>query len=362
MKTKLRFLICLVAALAGFMLLSQLVLAYTYSGYPGGHWEPFRTVNPFSIPWLLFLILVLVIVTVASVTLSFLTKGRTKAEWTKVGIGMSWILGISFFILGIGIPIGSYTIYYHFNTPYGIEGVPIDIKSVDLREPLLIPFGIALWVTASILQQRGSTIKVDDWVLNINKSRGANQSQGANRISIKFSKAVEARLLPGEKVIAGISAGRSEFVATDKRLFRFSAGRCKELEYTKISEVSHKGPELAALIGLIFCVVITLWIVVEMAFGNPDILCVIILGPLCIAFLGLCLWGIKSLSHGYYQIESQTFDKTALKGWRLPCHFHRARVDEFVKTIEALKDEDMRRRAAEALGESGDKSPSPAPH
>jgi len=175
------------------------------------------------------------------------------------------------------------------------------------------------------------------------KSDKSVQSQVLNRISIKFSKAVKARLLLGEEVVAGIWVRRSEFVATDKRLFRFSAGRCEELEYAKISEVSRKGPELAALIGLIFCVVITLWVLVEMMFGNPDIPVVIILGPLCIASLGLCLWGIKSLS--YYQIESQTFDKTALKGWRLPRLFARARVDEFVKTIEALKDEDMRRRA-----------------
>jgi len=167
------------------------------------------------------------------------------------------------------------------------------------------------------------------------KSDESVQSQVLNRISIEFSKALKARLLPGEKVVAGILVRCTEFVATDKRLFRFSAGGCEELEYAKISEVSRKGPELAALIGLIFFVVITLCALVEMMFGNPDIPIMIILGSLFSASLGLCLWGIKSLS--YYQIESQTFDKTALKGWRLPRLFARARVDEFVKTIETLR-------------------------
>jgi len=240
MKTKLRFLICLVAALAGFMLLSQTALAYTYYTSGWGGWD----------------------------------EGATGC----------------LILLGLG----------------------------------------AIFLVAVVIDSK----------------------RRANRLSLEFSKAVEARLLPGEKVIAGISAGRSEFVATDKRLFQFSAGRCEELEYAKISEVSYKvsyGKELAAIIGLVFCVVIMLWIVVAVGMvllwggdlaSHPDNIFVYTIFILCcIVFLGACLWGIKSFGHlySYYQIGSQTFDKTALKGWRLPCRFARARVDEFVKTIEKLR-------------------------
>jgi hypothetical protein len=162
---------------------------------------------------------------------------------------------------------------------------------------------------------------------------------------IKVSKVVEEKLLPGEKVIAQTLAGRSDFVATDKRLLRFSAGGCETLEYAKISEVSYKvphGKRLAYRIVLGLCVVILLWIAVAILVGaldhtysNLSISEGIIISLLCIGIAGFGLWAIKSLDFGYYQIESQKSDKTTIEGWRLPRPlFARARVDGFVKAVK----------------------------
>jgi len=76
---------------------------------------------------------------------------------------MSWITGPIFIVLGSGvIQIGS-------EIKSGSGGLPY-VEELYLQEPLLILFGIALLVTAFIFERRRS-IKMDDWVLNINKSR-----------------------------------------------------------------------------------------------------------------------------------------------------------------------------------------------
>ena len=163
---------------------------------------------------------------------------------------------------------------------------------------------------------------------------------------IKVSKVIEEKLMPGEKVIAQTLAGRSDFVATDKRLLRFSAGGCEALEYTKISEVSYKvphGKRLAARITLGLCAVILLMIAVGIWVGgaldpsvrNVSISDATIVSLVCIGIVGFSLWGIKYLDFGYYQIQSQEYDKTTIEGWRLPRPlFARARVDGFVKAVK----------------------------
>jgi hypothetical protein len=158
------------------------------------------------------------------------------------------------------------------------------------------------------------------------------------------SKVVEEKLLPGERVIAKTLAGRSNFVATDNRLLRFSAGGCEALEYAKISAVSYKvqhGKRLTSRIVLGVCVVIMLWIGIAIlvsalnrTYGNLSISEGIIISLLCIGIAGFGLWAIKSLDFGYYQFESQELDRTDIESWRLPRPlFARARVDAFVKTV-----------------------------
>ena len=162
---------------------------------------------------------------------------------------------------------------------------------------------------------------------------------------INVSKVVEEKLLPGEKVIAQTLAGRSDFVATDKRLLRFSAGRCEALEYAKISTVTYKvqyGKRRTSRIVLGICVVIMLWIGVAIlvsalnqTYGNLSISEGIIISVLCIGIAGFGLWAIKSIDFGYYQVESQEYDRTAIESWRLPRPlFARARVDAFAKTVK----------------------------
>ena len=117
---------------------------------------------------------------------------------------------------------------------------------------------------------------------------------------IKVSKVVEEKLLPEEKVIAQILAGRSDFVATDKRLLRFSAGRCEALAYAKISAVSYRvqhSKRLTSRIILGVCVIIMLWIGIAIlvgalnrTYGNLSISAGIIISLLCI--------GIRASAYG----------------------------------------------------------------
>lgn len=164
------------------------------------------------------------------------------------------------------------------------------------------------------------------------------------QVGVKVSEAVREKLLPGEKVIAQTLAGRSDFVATDKRLLRFSSGGCEALEYAKISAVSYKiqhSRRLTARIILGVCVIIMLWIGIAVlvgalnrTYGNLSISAGIIIGLLCIGIAGFGLWAIRALDFGYYQIESQEYDRTAIEGWRLSRPlFARARVDAFVRTV-----------------------------
>jgi len=162
---------------------------------------------------------------------------------------------------------------------------------------------------------------------------------------INVSKVVEEKLLPGERVIAQTLAGESDFVATDKRLLRLSAGGCEALEYAKISAVSYKvqhGKRLTSRIVLGVCVAIMLWIGVGIlvaalnrTYRNLSISEGIVISLLCIGIAGFGLWTMKSLDFGYYQIESQEPGRTDLESWRLrrPL-FAKGRVDAFAKTVK----------------------------
>ena len=171
-----------------------------------------------------------------------------------------------------------------------------------------------------------------------------SEDSARTRDGIKVSKTAEEKLLPDEKVISQILAGGSDFVATDKRLLRFSAGGCETLEYAKISAVSYRvqhSRRLTARIVLGVCVVIMLWIGIAIlvgalnrTYGNLSIPAGIIISLLCIGIAGFGLWAIRALDFGYYQIESQEYDRTAIEGWRLPRSlFAKARVDAFAKAV-----------------------------
>lgn len=185
---------------------------------------------------------------------------------------------------------------------------------------------------------------VTSWRANranrLDKSGNATITQGR----IKVSKMVEEKLLPGEKAIAEIPAGRSDFVATDKRLLRFSAGGCEALEYAKMSGISYKVPRgiylaIRITLGLgaviLFVIAVGMWVGFFDPSTNVSISEATIISLVCIGIAGCALWGIRSIDYGYYQIESQTFDKSTIRGWRLPRRLNtRARVDGFVKAIE----------------------------
>ena len=165
------------------------------------------------------------------------------------------------------------------------------------------------------------------------------------QVGIKVSKVIQDKLLPDEKVTAQILVDQLDFVATDKRLLRFSASGCEALEYAKISAISYKiqhSKRLTSRIVLGVCVVVMLWIgiailmgALNQTYGNLSISGGIIIGLLCIGIAGFGLWAIKSIDFGYYQIESQEHDRAPIGGWRLyrPL-FARARVDVFVKTVK----------------------------
>jgi len=181
-----------------------------------------------------------------------------------------------------------------------------------------------------------------------NRISGASSGQNRNGMppTIKVSSVVEEKLLPGEKAIRQISSGRSDFVATDKRLLRFSAAGCEPIEYAKMSDVSYKtspGKILAVRIIIGFCVLVMVWVTgviwisaFDSSVSNVSVTDAIIITLVCIGVIALGLLG-ASRDFGYYQIESQTYDQATLKPWRItrpPGYWGNAGVDEFIKTMK----------------------------
>ena len=163
-------------------------------------------------------------------------------------------------------------------------------------------------------------------------------------VRVKFPKALEDKLLPGEKAIAHVAIGGSGFVATDRRLLRCSARECEALDYTEMSGISYivpRGRRLASRVTMGFCAVALIFIAggVWGAFFDPSVTGVSIYEPIavslfCFSIAAVSIWGMRAFDFGYYQIESRTADNPVMKGWQLQRgHFARASVDWFVKTI-----------------------------
>ena len=166
---------------------------------------------------------------------------------------------------------------------------------------------------------------------------------------IKVSSVVKKKLLPDEKPIRQFTSGRSNFVATDKRLLRFSVGGFETLDYHDISAVSYKtSPQnktTRMIIGIVLILLtlflVGVWIYTWIYTSSSSSISVssatvstswrdAIILTLVFAFL--IIFGLVTLrsKNYYYQIESKAYDQNNIKSWQI---IKRANAEEFVKTI-----------------------------
>jgi hypothetical protein len=167
-----------------------------------------------------------------------------------------------------------------------------------------------------------------------------------DQTEINVSSVVQDKLLPNEKPIRKLTNKHSDFVATNKRLLRFSAGRFEPIDYNNISTVSYKtsrGRKIATRVIIGFCMIMMLWITLaiwaalfDSSVTNVSLTDVIIITLVC---SGIWVVGIMAASQdfGYYQIESKVYNQTNLKSWQIirpPWYFGNINVDEFIKTVK----------------------------
>ena len=178
------------------------------------------------------------------------------------------------------------------------------------------------------------------------RRKASKEAAKGTQADIKVSSVVQAKLLPNEKPIRQLNIGRSDFVATDKRLLRFSAGGFQSMEYTNISGISYKtspGKKLAARIVIGLCMILLIWITIfiwisvfDHSVSNVDVMDAIII---TVVTVGIGIIGVMGASRdfGFYQVESKAIDQGALKSWQItrpPLYFGNINVDEFVKTVK----------------------------
>jgi membrane protein implicated in regulation of membrane protease activity len=181
------------------------------------------------------------------------------------------------------------------------------------------------------------------------ESKASKDAGKGAQTEIKVSSVVQKKLLPDEKPIRQLTSGRSNFVATDKRLLRFSAGGCEALDYHDISAVSYKtSPQnktMRMVIGIVLILlllfIVGVWIytliytsssarisissaTVSTSWSDAIIITLV--------FAVLIVFGLVTMmsKYHYYQIESKAYDQNNIKSWQI---IRRAKVEEFVKTI-----------------------------
>ncbi len=163
--------------------------------------------------------------------------------------------------------------------------------------------------------------------------------------AISVSKVVEEKLLQGEKPIAEIPAANCDFVATDRRLLRFSTDGCEALDYAAMSGISYKiyhGKRIAARIVLGFCMALSIYLGLvigimgmispadNMSRSQAAMVMVVFLALAAFAFVA-----IKTVDFGFYQVDSRMAGGLALEDWRFPTHpFTRRRIDHFIGIVK----------------------------
>lgn len=182
------------------------------------------------------------------------------------------------------------------------------------------------------------------------RRRASKEANKAKSGDIKVSTVIQQKLLPDEKPIGQLNNGRADFVATNKRLLRFSSGGFQPLDYVQISDVSYKtssSKKLAARVAIGLCMIVMLLITIfiwisafDESVRNVSITDAIIITVVA-AGIGVIGFMAATRDFGFYQVESTAYDKANLKSWQItrpPAYFGNANVDEFVKTVkEQLK-------------------------
>jgi protein-S-isoprenylcysteine O-methyltransferase Ste14 len=162
----------------------------------------------------------------------------------------------------------------------------------------------------------------------------------------KITSIIQDKLAPGENVIRQLSGQKADFVATDKRLLRFSGKGFEQINYTDIAAVNYKtsgSKKVATRILIGVCLLVLLGITVgiwaaafDSSVRNVSKLDAVIV---TIVAVGIGIVGFLAMSRdfGFYQIESKQGVLTDSGSWRIirpPAYFGNANVEEFVKTLK----------------------------
>lgn len=160
----------------------------------------------------------------------------------------------------------------------------------------------------------------------------------------KVSSAVQEKLLHGESPLKEIMCGRADYVATDKRLLRFSVTGFEPLEYASISAINYKtsrSKKLAArvVIGLFqFTMTWTIILIWVFAFDssviNVNVMDAIMVTIIGVVIFVICFFAL-SRDFGYYEIANKTAGKS--KPWQInrsPEYLDNANIEDFIKTVK----------------------------
>ncbi len=162
--------------------------------------------------------------------------------------------------------------------------------------------------------------------------------------TIKVSEVVKAKLMPGEKPLAQMPSTGADFVATDKRVLRFSSGGAQAIEYASLSGATYETPRgrrlavagLLVILGII-AGAMGIGIFVDGIQGtsrNNNALTGTLVLIFCLALAAGCLLVARYQDFGFYQLRSRAPGAIAPQQWQIKRHpFARKRIDGFARIV-----------------------------
>jgi hypothetical protein len=178
----------------------------------------------------------------------------------------------------------------------------------------------------------------------IQRIKAKKEAVDISHHKINVSSVINEKLLTDEYVLGKINNGKGEFVATDKRLLKFSSKGFQSINYSDISKVSYNTNSARKLLVRIIigvCLLIFLAITVgvwasffDSTVRNVSVMDAIIITVIC-GVIGVIGYFGASHDYGYYQVESD-IHKDDEKSWRFilfPLVGNTPNIDAFVRII-----------------------------
>jgi hypothetical protein len=163
---------------------------------------------------------------------------------------------------------------------------------------------------------------------------------------IKISSIVQQKLEAGENPLRLINNGKADFVATDKRVLRFSRDGFEQLKYSEIASVEYKssaGKKTVTRVLMVFCAIVAVGIAIgiwsaafDSSVRNVSKLDAVIVSVVVIGLLLMCFMAF-SRDFGFYQVELKQGVAADAKSWRIirpPAYMGNANVIDFIQVIK----------------------------